>query len=116
MEVKSVSDYLNIIDIAIVRDIDMRSLQIIREYLLERGMTDCHDEQDALWCVFKQIKLIIDNLYLPFGEDQKMRYIELRKLLLFWVIEINSKLEDNDGLKREKPNDHGHMLSEYIIT
>ena len=82
MEVKSVSDCLNNIDIAFVRDIDMKRLENVREYLLDRGMTDCDDERDALWCVFKQINLIIDNLYKPSGEDQKIRYIELRKLLL----------------------------------
>ena len=69
MEVKSVSDF----DIAIVKDIDMRRLENLGEWLLQRAMTDCDDERDALWCVFKQTNLIIDNLYKAFGEDQKMR-------------------------------------------
>ena len=116
MEVKSISDCLNIIDIAIVKDIDMKRLEDVRQYLLHRGKTYCNDERDALWCVFKQIKLTRDNLYKPFREDQKMRYIELRKLVLFWVIEINSKLEDDNDLKREKPIDHGYLLPKYIIT
>ena len=72
----------------------MKTLEDVRQYVLERGMTDCNDERDALWCVFKQINLIIDNLYKPFGEDQKMRYTELRKLLLIWIIAFisNSKM------------------------
>ena len=115
MEVKSVSDCLNIIDIAIVRDIDMKRLEDVRQFFLDWGVAGCDDERDALWCVLKQINLIIDYLYKPFGEDQKMRYIELRKLVLLWVIEINSKLEDDNELKREKPNDHGHRLPKYII-
>ena len=98
MEVNSVSDCLNIIDIAIVEDNDIKRLEDVRQYLLERGMTDCNDERDALWCVFKQITLIIDNFYKPSGKDQKMRYIELRKLLLIWIIEFNSKLEDDNEL------------------
>ena len=43
MEEKSVSDCLNNIDIAIVRDIDMKRLGNVHQYLLERGMTDCND-------------------------------------------------------------------------
>ena len=92
MEVKLVGGCLNIIDIAIGKDIDIWSLENIREYLLERGMTDFDGECDALMCVFKQINLIIDNLYQPCGEDQKKKYITLRKMILIWIIEYNRKL------------------------
>ena len=95
MEVKSVSDCLNIIDIAIVKNIDTGGLENLREWLLQKRMTDCDDEREALWCVFKQINLKTYNLYKPFGADQKTRYLELRKLVLRWVIENNSKQEDD---------------------
>ena len=38
MEVKSVNDCLNIIDIAIVNDIEIWSLENIHSYLLEKGV------------------------------------------------------------------------------
>ena len=55
MEVKSVSDCLNIIDIAFVKGIDMWSLENIHKYLLKMGLTNLDDERDAVMEMFKQI-------------------------------------------------------------
>ena len=98
MEVKSNVDCSNIIHIAIVNDIDISSLENIRGYILERGRTDFEDERDALWCVFKQINLIIAKLYEPFGKDQKLRFVELKKLVSIWTIEIKIKRDADNEL------------------
>ena len=93
MEVKSISDCLNFIDIVIVKDIGIFSFENVREYLFERGETNFDEEGDALLCVLKHLNLIKDNSYPPYIEDQKRNYIELRRLVLKRYIEFNIKLE-----------------------
>ena len=104
MEVKSISDCLNICDIAIDNDIDMSSLEKIQKYMVDKGMSDFQDENDARRCVMKQINLIMENLYELFEKEQKLRFIELRKLIIMWVKEIarnrdvdNEKMIKNDS-------------------
>ena len=103
MEAKSVSDCLDIIDIATVGDIDLWISENFRKNLLENGETVFNNEWDVLLCVFKQKNFMIGNLFELFGEDQKMRYTELRytelrKLVLKWIIEYNIKLDADNGL------------------
>ena len=53
MEVKSISDCLNICDIAIDNDINMSSLKNVHKYMVDEGMSDFKDECDARRCVMK---------------------------------------------------------------
>ena len=67
--------------------------------MVDVGMSDFKDECDARSCVMKQINIIMENLYEPFGEEQKMRFNELRKPILMWIIEIGRKRDaDNEKM------------------
>ena len=65
MEVKSVSDCLNIIDDAIIRNIgkyiSISTLVIVHKYLLEKGQSDFIEDRVALSNVLGQINAIIEN-------------------------------------------------------
>ena len=89
MEVKSVSDCLNIIDDAIVEDIGkyigISCLENFHEYLLEIGQSNFIEDRVALSNVPSQINSIIENLYQFQEENMKSEYIQLRKILLVWL-------------------------------
>ena len=97
MEVKSVSDCLNIIDIAIDENIFGNSdLENIHKYLLEKKESDFIEDRVDLSKVFSQINFMIENCYQFPEEDIKNEYGPLRKLILVWLIECNTKLEVDD--------------------
>ena len=97
MEVKSVSDCLNIIDDAIVEKIGkyigISNLENFHKYLLEIGQVDFFADRVALSSVFSQKKSIIENYYKIDEEDIKSEYIQLRKLILAWLIECGPEPE-----------------------
>ena len=62
------------------------------------GMTDFDDERNALMKVLQQIKLILDDVPNPIEEEQKIRYIQLRKLVIIWSVEYKRKLEADKGI------------------
>ena len=64
MEVKSVTDCLNIIDFAIVENIFVSShLEDIHEYFLEKEESEFIEDRVALSEVFSQINSMIENYY-----------------------------------------------------
>ena len=72
MEVKSVSDCLNLFYDAIPENfIGISNLENIRRYLLEIGQSDFIEERDALSIVLSQINSIIENHYQFAEEDRK---------------------------------------------
>ena len=51
----------------------------------------------SMFAVLSQINLIIDRFYLDRESDIKQLYCDLRKRILVWLKENNTKLEvDND--------------------
>ena len=97
---KSVSDCLNIIVDAIVenigKSIGISILENIREYLLEKGRSDFIEDRVALSNVFCQINSIIEIHYQFADEDMKSKYIQLRKLILAWLIECRTEPEADE--------------------
>ena len=97
MEVKSVSDCLNIIDLAIVENIIGSSdLEDIHKNLLEKGQSEFIEDRVAPSKVLSQLNSMIENCYQFPEEDIKNEYVQLRKLILVWVIECNTKPEVDD--------------------
>ena len=97
---KSVSDCLNIIDDAIVENIGkfigISNLESIHKYLLEKGQSNFIEDRVALSNVFSQISSIIENYYQFYEEDIKSEYIQLRKLILAWLIECGTEPQVDD--------------------
>ena len=100
MEVKSVSDCLNIIDGAIFenngRYIGISNLENNHKYLLEKEQSDFVEDRIALSNVLSQINSMIENHYQFAEEDIKSEYIQLRKLILVWLIECSTESEVDD--------------------
>ena len=98
MEVKSVSDCLNIIDQATIVEniIGSSDLEDIHKYLLEKGQSNFIEDRVALSKVLSQIKSMIENYYQFPEEDIKNEYVQLRKLLIVWLMECNTKPEIDD--------------------
>ena len=75
MEVKSVSDCLNIIDDALVESIgkfiSISDSENIRNYLLEIGQSDFIEDRVAQSNVLSQINSIMENRYQSVEEDTK---------------------------------------------
>ena len=94
MEVKSVSDCLNIFGFAMVENIIGNSdLENIHSYLLDKRQSDFIDNRVALSKVLSQINSMIENYYQFPAKDIRNEYVQLRKLLLVWLIECNTKPE-----------------------
>ena len=103
MEVKSVSDCLNIFDYALVENsgkyFGILCLENIYKYLLENGQSDFIEYRVALSNVLSQVNSIKKNKYRFAEEDIKSEYIQLRKLFLVWLIECSTKTEVDDQQK-----------------
>ena len=94
MEMKSISDCLNIIGDVIVENIGgISNLEIVHKYLLEKGQSEFIEDRVALSNVLSQINCIIEEYYKFGEEDIKNEYIQLRKLILFWLIECSTEPE-----------------------
>ena len=97
MEVKSVNVCLNIIDFVIVEYIFGSSdLEDIHKYLLEKGQSDFIEDRVALSKVLSQTISLIENYYQFPEEDIRNEYVQLRKSILVWLIEGNTKPEIDD--------------------
>ena len=68
----------------------------VQKYLLEKRQTDFIEDRIALSNVFSQINSIIENHYQCAEEDIKSEYIQLRKLILVWLIECSTESEVDD--------------------
>ena len=101
MEVKSISDCLNFIDNLILcgteKHIGIGNLEDVRDYMIGRYDGECIGEMVCMLAVLSQIKLIIDRFYLDKESDIEQLYRDLRKRILAWLKENNTKPEvDND--------------------
>ena len=97
MEPKTVSDCLISIDFAIVENVKLLSIKKVEDihnYLLNFRQTGYLEKNIGLFIVLKQINCIIDN-YSSCEDDDSFynEYVELRKLIVDWVIECNTKAE-----------------------
>ena len=97
MEVKSIKDCVNIFDDVIVENIGkyigISNLENVHVYKLEKRQSDFIEDRIALSNVLSQINCIIENHYQFAEEDIKSEYIELRELILFWLIECCTERE-----------------------
>ena len=98
MEMKSVGDCLNLIGDAIVEKIGkcigISNLENIHNYLLEIGQSVFIKDRVALSIVLSKINSTIENHYQTIvEEDIKNEYIQLRKLILVWLIECSTEPE-----------------------
>ena len=100
MEVKSIKDCLNIIGDVIVEIIGnyngISNLENIQKYLLEKEQIDFIEDRIALSNVLSQINSIIKNHYQFTEKDIKSEYIQMRKLILVWLIECGTEPEDDN--------------------
>ena len=100
MEVKSLTVCLNIIDDVIVENIGkyigISGLENIYKHLLEKRQIDFIEDRVALSNVLSQIISILEN-YFKFAEEViKSDFIQLRKLILVWLIECSAEREVDD--------------------
>ena len=97
---KSVSDCFKFIDDATVenigKDISISDSENIHKYLLEQGRSNFIEDRIALSNVLSQIKSLKENYYQFPEEDIKSEYIQLKKLILVWIIECSTKPEVDD--------------------
>ena len=85
MEVKSVTDCLNIIHFAIVENIiDSSHLEDIHKNFLEKEENEFIEDTVALSKVLSQINSMIENYYQFPEEHIKNEYVQLIKLILVW--------------------------------
>ena len=97
MEPKTICGCLTSIDFAIVENVKLlsiESLEDIHNHLLKFRQTGYIENIIALFNVLKQINCIIDN-YSSYEDDDSFynEYVELRNLIVDWVIECNTKAE-----------------------
>ena len=97
MEVKSISDCLNIIDNLILcgteKLIGMGNLEDVRDYMIGTYDGKYIEEMVSMLAVLSQINLIIDSFYLDKESDIKQLYRDLRKHILAWLRESNTEPE-----------------------
>ena len=97
METRTLSDCLSSIDFAIVENVRLvgiKKLEVIHNHLLEFRQSKCIENRVALLKILKQINCIIDN-YSSYEDDESIynEYIKLRRLIIDWLIECNTKAE-----------------------
>ena len=98
MEVKSVKNYLNIIDRMILRSIDKQEgieiLEDVRYYIIWKYIINYDDEKivNAL-AIFSQINSIMEQFYLYKEWAFNPLYQDLRKHIMTWLRETDTKLE-----------------------
>ena len=97
MEIKTISDCLGEIDFAIVENVRLlgiEKLEEIHNHLLEFGKDNYIENRFALLKVLKHINCIIDN-YSSYEDNECIynEYVELRKLIIEWLVECNIKTE-----------------------
>ena len=85
---KSVADYLDVIDNMILNNIEkndsMESLESMRDYFLEDYNKRSDKELVAIMSILSQINLIINRFYLPVDCSITDFYYDLRRRTLAW--------------------------------
>ena len=93
----------------------LSNLQNIHKYSLEIGQGDFIENRVALSNVLSQVNSIIENHFQFAEEDIKSEYIQLRKLILVWLIECSTEPEvDNE--KDYLPDENRYMVPKYITN
>ena len=97
MGVKTISDCLTTIDFAIVENVRLlgiKTLEDVRYRLLEFRQSEYKENRIALLKVLKQINCIIDKSS-SYKDDESIynEYVELRKLIVDWLIECGTEPE-----------------------
>ena len=100
METKTISDCLSAIDFAIVENVRLLSIKYLEDIhnrLLECRESEYIENRNALINVLKQINCMID-CYKSYEDDEEFynEYVELRKLIVVWLIERNNKLQPEE--------------------
>ena len=95
MELITISDCLSLTDFAIVENVKMlsiKSLEGIRNYLLKFRQTVHVEINIALLNNLKQINCIIHNFF-SYEDDESFynEYMDLRKLLIAWIVELDNQ-------------------------
>ena len=97
MTMKSVCDCLNFIDSKILCDIEKHAgvgnLEDIRECMITIYNDKYIEDTVSILGVFSQINLIIDRFYLDNESDIKKQFASLRKRILAWLQERNTRPE-----------------------
>ena len=75
------------------KDIGISFLENVHKPLLKIGQTDFIECRVAPSNVLSQINSIVESHYQFAEEDIKSEYIQLRKILLAWLIEYSTELE-----------------------
>ena len=79
------------------KHIGIVNLDDVRDYMIRMYDGKYIEEMVSLLAVLSQINLIIDRFYLDKESDIKQLYRDLRKRILAWLKENNTKPEvDND--------------------
>ena len=99
METKTISVCLNTIDFGIVENLILISLEYLEDIhnrLLECGEIGYMEVRVSLLKVLKHINYIIGN-FSSYQDNECLynEYVELRKLIVEWVIEYNTEAGDD---------------------
>ena len=100
MERQSLSDCLSSIDFAIVENVQLlsiKSLEDIHNHFLRFRRTGYIENKFALSNILKQINCIVDN-FSSYEDDESFynEYVEMRRLIIDWVVECDKEAEVND--------------------
>ena len=100
MEMKSVIECLNFIDDKILciveKSVGIGTLEDIRNYVIVMYNEKFIEELVAMSAIFSQINLKMENFYLDRESDNKKQIWFLRKRILAWLEESNTKPETDD--------------------
>ena len=101
MEIKSVSDCLIFIDSMILcsiqKHVGIGNLEHIHDYMKGMYIDNYIEEMVIIFAIPSQINLLLDRFYLDEESDIKKHYYTLKKHILAWLQERNTKTEvDND--------------------
>ena len=109
MKIKSVDDYLIFIDRMILRSIDKHDgieiLEDLRYYIMWKYVNKYDEEMVNVVAILSQINLMIEKFCLNKECASNPLYHDLRKHILTWLKESNTK-----------PEVHNHMLPNYMTT
>ena len=94
MELKSISECINIINLAMNGFIiDCLDLENVRKYLNEQEQSDIKQGKFGLSEVLKQLISIIENCNQLGEKNKKIEYAQLTKLKLNWLLNRNIESE-----------------------
>ena len=103
MEIKSLCDCVNFIESMIICDlgknVDFSNLENIRDYLIGTYNDKSNEDMVMFTGVLSQINLIIEKIFdVDDNSDLKKEYSILRKHILSWLEEKNTKPEADNHI------------------